>query len=86
MIPEAVWRRPKMGFTLPFQRWMLSALRAEIDATFSTAAALENIGVKTHAAQSVWREFIAAPAAVPWSRPWTLHVLARWCTTHGMTR
>lgn len=84
-IPGAVWRRPKMGFTLPFQRWMLSALRSEVDESLADPAPLRALGLDATATASVWREFINDPKGVPWSRPWSLHVLARWCNAHGIT-
>jgi asparagine synthase (glutamine-hydrolysing) len=31
LLPESVWRRRKMGFALPFARWMLSDLKPNID-------------------------------------------------------
>ena len=34
--------RPKMGFTLPFQRWMRSGLQPELERAFSRAEALSD--------------------------------------------
>src|SRR5207245_11222478 len=34
LLPEDFLQRPKMGFTLPFEKWMQSCLRDEIDGVF----------------------------------------------------
>jgi asparagine synthase (glutamine-hydrolysing) len=78
LLPEEIWRRPKMGFTLPFERWMRSALQAELDETFSRADA-EQLGIDTDYTKSVWDGFKRSPQHQPWSRPWALYVLAKWC-------
>ncbi len=42
-IPELIWKRPKMGFTLPFRTWMQSALRPAVNETFSDAGSLARL-------------------------------------------
>jgi asparagine synthase (glutamine-hydrolysing) len=78
LLPEEIWRRPKMGFTLPFERWMCSALQAELNETFSRGS-LRQLGVDAEHAHSVWQRFKKNPQHQPWSRPWALYVLAKWC-------
>lgn len=85
LLPEEVRNRPKMGFTLPFEEWMQSRLRAEIEETFADRQQFEPIGLRPEAVAEVWRRFLRAPQSVGWSRPWALFVLARWCSRHGVT-
>lgn len=78
-LPEIVWRRPKMGFTLPFERWMLSSLQGELESTLARPEALSQIGIAADGVYSAWRRFIDHPRRQTWTRPWTLYVLERWC-------
>jgi asparagine synthase (glutamine-hydrolysing) len=78
-LPEAIWRRPKMGFTLPFERWMVSSLRAELDETLGASPVLRRIGIETEQVKAIWQRFAADPRRQTWSRPWALYVLERWC-------
>jgi asparagine synthase (glutamine-hydrolysing) len=82
MIPSEVMNRPKMGFTLPFEDWMQSRLRDEIETTFADESQFRSIGLQPEEVQGIWRQFLRAPQAVGWSRPWALYVLARWCSQH----
>ena len=85
LLPEEIWRRPKMGFTLPFQRWMRSSLAAEIDETFSARQHLTRVGIEPDHARSVWQAFKKNPRHEPWSRPWALYVLAKWCEINDVS-
>ncbi|HEY6329607.1 MAG TPA: asparagine synthase (glutamine-hydrolyzing) [Blastocatellia bacterium] len=78
LVPEEVWHRKKMGFTLPFERWMRSALKAELDATFSDSDKLAGMGL-TGFASGLWKRFNEDPRSERWARPWSLHVLKEWC-------
>lgn len=77
-LPDSVVRRPKRGFTLPFEHWMRDALRSEVEQT------LAKIGdgplgqfLDATAAQNIWNDFLRGETS--WSRPWSLFVLQRWC-------
>jgi asparagine synthase (glutamine-hydrolysing) len=78
LLPEVIWRRPKMGFTLPFDRWMHSALKAGIDAVLSDQERLGQAGISGFA-KNVWATFLNNPQKERWSRPWALFILKRWC-------
>src|SRR5206468_4287998 len=79
LLPEEIWKRPKMGFTLPFQRWMKSSLQGEVDDILSSGNGLANVGVNNDFGRGVWRAFRDNPRHEAWSRPWALFVLKRWC-------
>jgi asparagine synthase (glutamine-hydrolysing) len=84
MLPDSIWNRPKMGFALPFERWMHSALKAGIDRTFATAD-WSAVGLNSQHARMLWGRFIDRPASEKWSRSWALYVLQRWCEKHEVT-
>jgi asparagine synthase (glutamine-hydrolysing) len=85
LIPTEIWRRPKMGFTLPFRKWMASTLKPEIDRVLNATGKIGDVGIRADAADSIWRRFQAAPATERWSRPWSLYVLQRWCEANEVT-
>ncbi|HKC63757.1 MAG TPA: asparagine synthase (glutamine-hydrolyzing), partial [Pyrinomonadaceae bacterium] len=86
LLPKEVAHRSKMGFTLPFENWMQSRLRDEIETTFADEGQFKAIGLQSKAVHEIWRQFLCVPRAVGWSRPWALYVLARWCSQHQVTR
>lgn len=78
MLPDEVVLRKKRGFTFPFERWMRTGLRPEIDAALAggepgALAALVDVTV----ARRTWHRFLEGRTS--WSRPWALYVLDRWC-------
>jgi asparagine synthase (glutamine-hydrolysing) len=83
LLPESIWRRPKMGFALPFERWMRSALRPEIESTLA-AGRLDRLKINVNYARRIWQNFSEHPQRETWSRPWALYVLDRWCALNGI--
>jgi asparagine synthase (glutamine-hydrolysing) len=79
LIPDSIWRRPKMGFTLPFRKWMTSAMKGRIDGVLNGKGSIAGIGVQAGAANKIWNKFQTAPDSERWSRPWSLYVLHAWC-------
>jgi asparagine synthase (glutamine-hydrolysing) len=84
LLPEEVWRRPKMGFNLPFEHWMLGHLASEIQGVLSEEYLFKALGLNPRAVQEVWKRFQRNPRQVGWSRPWALYVLGRWSTLNGV--
>jgi asparagine synthase (glutamine-hydrolysing) len=76
-IPAYVWRRRKLGFVLPFDRWMRSTLRPTIEETLANRQLAEAVGLSLPALHQTWRRFLEG--TVRWSQPWSLFVLMRWC-------
>ena len=79
LLPRDFLARRKMGFTLPFEKWMQGRLRPEIASVLEDAKQFAESGLVAGEARDLWRRFLRAPRAVGWSRPWSLFVLARWC-------
>jgi asparagine synthase (glutamine-hydrolysing) len=75
LLPRDFLARPKMGFTLPFEKWLQQNLRTEVSTVLENPSPILN----SDAVQKLWRNFLQKPRAVGWSRPWSLYVLAKWC-------
>ena len=75
LLPEAIRRREKQGFTLPFPVWMRRELRPFLEDTFATAS-LERTGLLDATAVAAYgRNFLAGGNDREWSRVWSLAVL-----------
>lgn len=84
LLPRDFMARPKMGFTLPFEKWMQQDLRSEISSVFHDPC-LSAAGLNAGAVRKIWHDFLDKPRAVGWSRPWSLYVLAKWCERNGVS-
>ena len=82
LLPHDFLARPKMGFTLPFERWLQNELRREVASVCENATAFP---LNAEAVRSLWRNFLQKPRAVGWSRPWSVYVLAKWCEINRVT-
>jgi asparagine synthase (glutamine-hydrolysing) len=80
LLPREFLNRPKMGFTLPFEKWLQGKLRDEVASVLERSGG----GLNVQAVREVWRRFLEKPQAVGWSRPWALYVLCRWCELNGV--
>ena len=85
LLPRDFLARPKMGFTLPFERWLRKDLRAEVASVCEDPAALAAPALNASAVRNLWRNFLQKPRAVGWSRPWSIYVLAKWCEINRVT-
>jgi asparagine synthase (glutamine-hydrolysing) len=79
LLPPEFLERRKMGFTLPFEKWMQFGLRDEIAGVFADQTRLKQSGLSSEGAAHVWNSFQQSPSRIGWSRPWSLYVLAKWC-------
>ena len=85
LLPPEVLHRRKMGFTLPFEKWMTSQLKDRISEIFADSALLTNCGLRQDSVNHLWQRFLRRPRSVGWSRPWTLYVLAKWCELNNVS-
>jgi asparagine synthase (glutamine-hydrolysing) len=83
-IPEYIWRRRKMGFTLPFSHWMRGELGREISATLRDERLLTDCGLMPEAVGRLWADFESDSTGRQWFRPWSLYVWAKWCHLNGV--
>jgi len=85
LLPPEVLHRRKMGFTLPFEKWLTSQLKDRVSDTFADSSLLTNCGLRQDSVKHVWQRFLRRPRSVGWSRPWTLYVLAKWCELNNVS-
>ena len=78
-IPERVWKRRKMGFTLPFERWMQSTLKPDLELALTSDSLFRTLGLRSEFVAAVWNSFTHSGRAERWARPWALFVLKKWC-------
>jgi len=82
-IPAYVWNRRKMGFVLPFDRWMRSSLSDQVEETLCSKRLAEGAGLVPWSVEEVWRGFLKGN--IRWSKPWSLFVLLKWCERLGVS-
>jgi asparagine synthase (glutamine-hydrolysing) len=82
-LPKEIVHRRKQGFTFPFEHWLRNEMRHDVQRSFSSLSK-GPIGsvVSDDAASQVWSGF--QQGRTSWSRPWSLHILQRWCEEHGV--
>lgn len=78
-LSPALFDRPKSGFELPYDRWMLKALAPSIDETLNDRNAVLSAGLNPDAVHRLWNAFRSGSTGLYWSRVWALYVLVRWC-------
>jgi len=84
LLPREFLARKKMGFTLPFEKWMRSRLKSELASVFNSKEGLHAAGLNARGVETLWHAFLKTPSAIGWSRPWSLYVLAKWCEVNGV--
>ncbi len=83
-VPESVWKRRKMGFVLPFDRWLRSvSLGSQVEEVLRDGRVAAQVGLRGAAVSSVWTSFLQGE--MRWSKPWSLYVLLGWCERHGVS-
>jgi asparagine synthase (glutamine-hydrolysing) len=85
LLPREFMGRPKMGFTLPFEKWMQGKLRGEVSEVLKDAGRLRSVGLDSETVRKVWDRFLQSPRAVGWTRPWAIYVLVKWCEINGIS-
>ncbi len=82
-LPDEIVRRPKRGFTLPFEQWMRQELRPVVEPVLAAKRISDGpLGglLDGNQVEQVWQNFLGG--ATSWSRPWSLYALQRWCELH----
>lgn len=83
-LDPALFERPKVGFVLPYDRWIRQKLRGPMDELLRDPAAATRAGLRPEAVQRLWRAFLEGAPGVYWSRVWAIYVLMRWTSAHGV--
>ena len=84
LLPRDFLARPKMGFTLPFEKWLQQNLKNEVGSVLRDPHLLAQAGLHSTVVEDLWEKFLQKPRAVGWSRPWSLYVLAKWCEINSV--
>jgi asparagine synthase (glutamine-hydrolysing) len=75
-LPGEIVRRPKRGFTFPFERWLRGEMRPVIENALLGRDS-DQAMLHPDAVHGVWNRFLSGETS--WSRPWSLFVLKQWC-------
>ena len=84
LLPREFMGRPKMGFTLPFEKWMRGKLCREISAVIEDSKRLSVARLNAGVMGKLWNKFLQSPKAVGWTRPWAIYVLVKWCEVNAI--
>jgi asparagine synthase (glutamine-hydrolysing) len=76
LLPQQVVRRPKRGFTFPFELWLKKEMRRDIEDVLLDSSANLLAGIDRKFVATVWNDFLTGKTT--WSRPWSLYVLKQW--------
>jgi asparagine synthase (glutamine-hydrolysing) len=82
IIPESIYNRPKMGFVLPYEKWMKGELKSfclENLNEIKNVSYINSIGI-----DNLWKAFLNGNKRVGWSRIWHLVVLGNWIKENGI--
>jgi len=82
-LPPTVWRRRKMGFTFPWDRWLRGGLRETIEGRVHEKGIWQGLGIHPSAVLARWRAFLAGHPGVRHSDILCLVHLADWSTRHA---
>ncbi len=81
-VPAEITGRKKMGFALPFERWLRTSLKPFVSDVLSDAASVLGAGLNALEVSNVVNRFESHSRSTSWSRVWGLVVLVDWCRRH----
>jgi asparagine synthase (glutamine-hydrolysing) len=76
LLPDEIYKRKKMGFTFPWQRWMKNELKPFCEKRITDLAKRKEFNGE--ALLELWKRFLNDDPKITWSRIWPLVVLAHW--------
>lgn len=82
LLPTPVVTRSKMGFTLPYAKWLRDPLRGEVEAALLDPQYGRGVAhmLDHRVVAATWNRFLKGRTG--WTRPWALYVLKRWAETN----
>ena len=81
-LPPEITDRRKMGFALPFERWLRTSLKPFVSDVLNDQDAVRGAGLSPNAVCVVLDSFAKGSRSTSWSRVWGLAVLVDWCRRH----
>jgi asparagine synthase (glutamine-hydrolysing) len=85
VLHPGIGKARKQGFTFPFQDWMRSDLRADVEAVLLSGVLSEAVGLDAVAVESIWKGFLSRPEGTRWAGPWALYAIGRYVMDNGLT-
>jgi len=82
LIPEQIVHRKKMGFVLPYDRWIRKELKNFGDERIQSLCARDHFHADR--IRSYWNDYQANRRKIRWPDIWILLVLSHWLDAHGM--
>ncbi len=83
-LPRSTLRRPKMGFVLPWERWLRQELRTRVAHTLTNPSALASAGLDSEGVKTIWQGFLARQPGIRYSDILGLLHLSTWVERHGL--
>lgn len=75
-LPNEIVSRPKMGFVLPWDKWMRNELKAFCEDSINDLKADDFLNKEVM--NNLWKRFIQNDSKITWSRMWGLVALCNW--------
>jgi asparagine synthase (glutamine-hydrolysing) len=84
-LPDSAIKRPKMGFTLPYDAWFRGPLRPWME-DLLLGGSVRRLGFLQHAAvERLWRSFLKGDRYTTHARIWCVAALAGWCEANRVS-
>jgi asparagine synthase (glutamine-hydrolysing) len=83
-LPPSILNRPKMGFVLPWEKWLREELRPSITALLTDRDAVEAATLNPPAVQALWDDFLTRKPGIRYSDIFCLANLIRWANQHRL--
>ena len=83
LIPKEIYDRPKMGFVLPYEKWMKKELKSFCETGLNELK--KNPYFRESGIDSLWKKFEKNDKRVTWSRIWPLVILGDWMKKNGVS-
>jgi asparagine synthase (glutamine-hydrolysing) len=83
-LPPSILNRPKMGFVLPWEKWLREELRPWITALLHDRGAVEAATLSPSAVRALWDDFLTRKPGVRYSDIFCLANLVHWARQHRL--
>ena len=72
--------RKKMGFVLPWEKWMKKELK---DFSYQGLMHLDELNIfNIEEVKNLWKNFLCGSELVPWYKIWSLVILGKWLSVN----
>jgi len=83
-LPRPTLRRPKMGFVLPWERWLRHELKKRVADTLTNRGALGSAGLNPAGVRNLWDGFLAGQPGIRYTDILALLHLLTWTERHRL--